>query len=665
VTLPTRSSRRAAAARAVVRRTAVLVLGILALSSGLLGIPASAVAASETVVELPLTSVRDVVVDDAHGHVFVTGWGSDHVVVRDLDGAAVTTITGQQGAAQMTLSPDGSTLYVALDEGDAVSAISTTTLSEVMRYPTGAGTCPTTLAVTMGKLWFGYGCYGEGKGNLGVIDPAAQPATVVMDKAAWIFYDAPGLQASAAKPGLLVGGRMGGSPSRLRLLDVSSGDVVLGAEVEPGSNLQDFAITADGTHVITASGGPYRHLAFRTTDLSHDGVYGWLDAYPNAVAVGAGGFVAAGRHAFDAPDVYLYESEGPLMRRIELGGDATGEHRLGAAGLAFNADATRLYAVTDTRGSGDPARLHVLSLAKQPTSVALEVPTRVDINQAYSLIGRLSSAEPLRAGSVVTVQREGVDGTVALPSRATSTDGSFTIPDTVSKRGLYSYRVSFAGDGAHTASSATVTVRAYGLAPNLAITTAPGPYDYGARPTVTAHLDTSSSEVLTLFAEPYGGGSSLLQTGPVDSLGNLSAPYTMSRRTTFAVSFPGDETYEPASATKVLFSRAKITAAMTGHYAWSGSYRLFHEGVDPTLRATVAPNNAGVCLDFVVQVLSGGSWRTSATLPCSRLMSDSQATTPYASSLLVGSRFRTRAVFKGSTSNVPTNGLWQYGKVTT
>jgi hypothetical protein len=647
-----------------VRRLAVLALSGLISSAGLVAL-APAATAADSVVSLPLTTFRDVVVDDAHGHVFVTGGGSEGVVVRDLEGGAVTTITNQPGASQMALSPDGATLYVALATGDAVSAISTTTLTETARYATGASTCPSRLAVTSGKVWFAYNCSYQWGGNLGSIDPAAQsPVSTGLLSGSW--YGAPGLQASSAKPGLLVLAEYGLSPATVRLVDVSSGTPVVGASVQPGSNIGDWAITADGTQVITACGAPYEHHAYSTTDLSSTGSYGSSHPYPNAVALGSSGLVAGGVNGIYGDDVYIYRADGSLVRSYEIGGYGNGDGGLNAGGLAFSSDESHLFAVTGGNAYGGPVRLHVLhDPGKASSTIALTPPSSATVNHAFVVTGQLSSGVAIPAGQTITVKRDSTYGTVDLSSRNTAGDGTFSIPDVVTKRGTYGYTATWAGDGTHAGTSTRVVLKVTGLATTVAITSSAGPYAYGAKPLVVAHLGTTKVRTLSIYAQPYGGTKVRLKTGTVDSHGNLAVYYTITRRTTFTATFAGDDTYEPRSGSKALLAHARVTESLYGGYATSGGYRLFHTNVDPALLVTVAPNNAGSCVSFVAQYYASGSWHTGASLSCGTLDANSQDGAVYVTSAPAGTRFRLRATFAGSARNVATTGAWKYGKFTT
>lgn len=649
------------------RRTTAVVLGSFLLATAPAVVAPAPAVAADAVVGLGITAFRDVLVDDAHGHVFVTGGGSNGIVVRDLAGGAVTTITNQPGASRMALADDGSRLYVALSQGDAVSAIDTTTLTEVARYATGASTCPASVAVTSGKVWFGYGCSG-GTGNLGVVDVSAEPPTVALAQLATSsFYGAPLLQSAPAKQGTLVAAETGLSPSTVRLLDVSGSTPSVVASTQPGSNLQDLAISADGARVITASGSPYHHPAYSTTDLSADGVYGGSNPYPNAVALAGNGLVAAGVNGIYDPDVHVYRADGTLIRRYEVGGYANEGGGLNGGGLALSADGSRLYAVTGGDGPwGGAVRLHVLQdPGKAASAISLTAPASARINVAHAVSGVLTSGVAIPAGRTLTVQRDSAYGVVTLPSVTTGADGSFVVNDKVTKRGVYGYRVTWAGDAEHAGATHRVLVKVLGLVPSLSITTGAGPYTYGAKPLVVAHLGTTKSRTISIYAQPYGGTKTRLRTATVDSNGNLGAYWTMTRRTTFTAYFAGDDTYEPRSVAKVLYSRARLTAGLAGSYGTSGGYRLFRTSVDPVLYVTVAPHNGGACMSYVAQVYSSGAWRTAATADCIRLDSSSQGAAYFSTNAPAGTRFRMRTVFRGTTLNAATTGTWFYGKFTT
>ncbi len=89
--------------------------------------------------------------------------------MTNADGTIVKTITDLPGAGHLALTPDGSTLYVALPAADAIATIDLRPAG-VTKLSTGDSTCPQELAYAANAVWFGEGC-GDQKGSLGVVDP--------------------------------------------------------------------------------------------------------------------------------------------------------------------------------------------------------------------------------------------------------------------------------------------------------------------------------------------------------------------------------------------------------------------------------------------------------------------------------------------------------------
>jgi DNA-binding beta-propeller fold protein YncE len=269
--------------------------------------------AATTTVSLPITQYSHMLVDAAHKHLFITsGSGSSSILVTDYAGQTVATIPNEPGATGLALSGDGSTVYAALTNGDAISAISTSSLAETARYGTGAGTDPTYVAYTSGKIWFGYGAAAQG--GIGSIDPGTSPATVTLNAVnapinSW--YAAPML--SATPSGVLVAGEPGQSPVQMASYDVSSGTAtVLAPEklfISPeADNLGSMQVTPDGKDVVVASGYPYYHQVYKTSDRSADGAYPTTN-YPNSVSISSDGTVAAGTDA-GSNEVFVFAPGG-------------------------------------------------------------------------------------------------------------------------------------------------------------------------------------------------------------------------------------------------------------------------------------------------------------------------------------------------------------------
>lgn len=644
---------------------AAVAAGLVAVTAA----PASAVA--DVGVELPMTNVRDVLVDDAHGHVLLVGGGSNGIVVRTLEGAAVTTIDGQFGATSMVASADGSTVYVALSAADAISAIDTATLTEKARYATGASTCPTSLAFAGTQLWFGYGC-SAGSGNIGLLDLAAETPAVALGKApdTLHLYSAPLLAGSPADAAHLLAAVTGLSPATLHSLAVSGTTIATNVSRQVGSDVADMSVSPDGKDVITASGSPYEHPRYHVADLANAGVY-TTDAYPNAVTQSAAGYVAAGISGAYEPDVYVFSAGGTLRRKYELDGCCASNaiHYLLGGTLAFSADGARLYATsrTSTYTAGQPDRiwLHVLhDPTKAPSAITLTKPASAKVRVAYTLTGSLTSTLAIPAGAVLKVQRASTYGTVNLPSVTTGSGGSFSIPDKVGKRGTYTYTVSWAGDADHAATAKSIGLRVLGLTPSLTVTTDKTAYDYRQSARVVAHLGTTSTNrSLAITAKPLDVSARGVVSGKVDSSGYLRGSYALTWRTTFTAAFAGDDVYEPRRVSVTVRVHPRVTQALSGYYGTSNGYRLYRTSKDPVITTTVAPAVYG-CVTMVAQRYDGGSWTTIPADACIGAV-DGRAVATLAGSPPAGTRYRIRSTYQANSYLLSKGTAYQYLRFTT
>lgn len=304
---------------------------------------------------LPLPAFGHLLVDDAHEHVFVSGGpASNSVVVLDLRGRQVKKIDNQYGATGLALSEDGRTLFVAQATGDAISAISTETLKETSRHPTGPRTCPTHLARVGAVVWFGYGCENEWNGGIGKLDVAATPPVSLDEHGDALFQHAPLVRAAATT---LVAAQTATSLSSVHVYQATAGALTPGASGgAAGSNLTDSALSPDGTVVYTAAGSRTGVQAFTTENLSGRGSYE-TGPYPNAVVASKDStHLATGAYTTRTKAVAIFElGETTPVRSYDLGG-----HVLANRGLAWSGDNKNLYAVL--QGANDPRpRLEVFS----------------------------------------------------------------------------------------------------------------------------------------------------------------------------------------------------------------------------------------------------------------------------------------------------------------
>jgi hypothetical protein len=421
------------------------------------GLSAATAQAATTAVPLPIAHYSHILVDAAHRHLFITsGYGYSSILVTDYAGQTVATIPNEPGATGLALSSDGSTVYAALANGDAVSAISTSTLAETAHYSTGTGTAPTYVAYTSGRIWFGYGAATQG--GLGSINPSTSPATVTLKAAPGYWYAAP--MVTATPGGELVVGETSTSPLHLASYDVSSGTATVLAPEQyfsSASNLDSMQITPDGKDMVIASGAPYYHQVYRVSDLSADGTYP-TTTYPNSVSISGDGSVAAGTFS-GSNEIFMFAPGGSTP----LNTYNFGYNWLATDGAALTPDGSELFAVTTAGGYGGAPTLNIIPNPEQtPSTLSLTGPASAKRKHPISLSGTLGGTSPYTGGQtlhVIRTDKTDPDG-VTLPDVTTAANGSFTITDTPRKGtiGTVTYRVSYPGDVHLTASTASVSV---------------------------------------------------------------------------------------------------------------------------------------------------------------------------------------------------------------
>lgn len=435
--------------------TASAVVGTTLLASTLY-VPSAEAATTTASVALPLAHYSRMLVDPVHHHLFITeGTGYSTVLVTDFAGAVVATIDSEPGATGLAMSPDGDTVYVALADADAVSAISTSTLTETSRYATGVGTGPTYVAYTAGKIWFSY--ESDYQGMIGSIDASTSPAEVTLAASPDIWGIPPML---AANPdGDLVAAEPSQSPNELASYDVSSGVPVVLAPQSfdmTAGELGDLQISPDGSVVVTASGAPYYHEVLKVSDLSPAGQYNSA-AYPDSVVIAADGTVIAGSDDYYGDSIYVFAPGNPVAITSY---PVVADTDLAPGGLAVTPDGNQLFAITADPYGNNPV-LNIIAHPEQTVStLTLSGPTRVHEHRPITASGTLGGASPYTAGQVLHVTRISSHGkAVALPDVITAADGAFSFTDTPTGADGVTYQVSYVGDAHLTASSASISIQ--------------------------------------------------------------------------------------------------------------------------------------------------------------------------------------------------------------
>jgi hypothetical protein len=383
------------------------------------------------------------VVDEAHGHVFVSGGEPDApLVVADLDGDVVQELPDVSGGQGMLLSGDGSTLYVAQSQGQAIAAVDTATL-EANIYATGSGVCPKRLAEVGRDVYFTASCNGR-YFDLWRLDPDTGAVdSVVFSDGNPELYDAGPIASHPGYPRrlFLVDNRYPNAEQYKAVLSYeldSSGltatRVAARVQLDNRGNfwINGLAFSNDGQELLAPNTAKVSVLA--PSDLSTV-----RDLWSTRDAISASSdqdYVATGATGSDS-GVYVHTRSGIFVRSYFWEGSAS----LGNDSVKFAAG--RLYALA---GHGGSARLYTFTDFTTPAPDIWHggidgtfAGDPVHFTGTATLLG-----EPF-AGRELQVWRRGVDGWVALPSVVTAADGTFAIDDTPDK-GDYTYMVLYPGE---------------------------------------------------------------------------------------------------------------------------------------------------------------------------------------------------------------------------
>ncbi|MET8742805.1 Ig-like domain repeat protein [Streptomyces sp. NPDC004728] len=653
------------------RISAATSLAVLFSSVVLIGGAANPAAADSTKV-IPAASVGDIVADGVHNRVFISDPTGGKVLVTDYNGAVVGTITSLPGVTGLELSADSGTLYAAVPGADAIVTIDTAGLTESARYATGEGTDPKHPALAGGKLWFGYGAAAEG--NIGSLDlSGAEPVVALDQDPDRTWYSAPTLASAPGAPDTLAAGIESQSPTELAVYDVASGTATRTAHVRTdGGNLRDLALSPDGQQVVVASGYPYHHQAYRTSDLTPGTTYP-SDAYPNAVDIAPDGTVAAGIDGSYEPDVYVYKQDTTKPIRtydFPNTGTSSGSDLLTPAGLAWAPDTSRLFAVTVN--SAGVRSLRVLTDAvKSASTVTVDAPAKSALGKKLTVTGRVKSDGAFPAGAKATVTRTDIESPKgkALPSVALKSDGSFSFTDTPTAGGQVTYKVSYAGDATHSAASGSDKVAVPRTVTSLTLNHNKALYSYGADVTFTAHLGkTYKNRTVELWVDPFGSDkpNKLVKTGKVNSKGNLSTTVDMTRDTTVTAVFKGDGRYTSKKVTSTAYAKVKVSTSISKQYKTAKigktSYRYFHKKTDPVFTTTMTyyKNRAH---KLSLQLYYQGRWYDAGS-QYFKLGTNGKTVVTLNGTHDTGYRMRVRASYvngtSGDTVNSTTHGAWQY-----
>jgi TolB protein len=210
----------------------------------------------------------------------------------------------------------------------------------------------------------------------------------------------------------------------------------------------------------------------------------------------------------------------------------------------------------------------------------------------------------------------------------------------------------------------------------LTLSASKGKVPYKGVVVLTAHLVDlgTTNQTVSIYARPHDQTATLIGSGSVDAAGNLSMSVRVPKRTAFFATWSGD-TDHPAGGTSnslTVLASAQLRARLSGHYASSGRYRLYHFTSAcprrvrrcPTYTASIAPNHASMRLSFTLQLQVAGRWRTALSfsdrIPLTNRIVERFV---YRNETVINVPVRVRTTFKGDVDHLSTRTPWAYFKV--
>lgn len=278
--------------------------------------------------------------------VYVTNGASDVLVYNVYTGALLRTLaTSLAQTSQITISSDGTILFVSDATNLEVVSIDPMTGAAIRHYPWGNGTVslpdlayarpsghPILLLgngsiydVSSGQKYqatFGQGAY-------------ALYFSLAVDGAAHYFYT----QDKGLSPSTLTQYTLKYTALTADGLIVTQGPSTMNA----GYNGQSLCASADGSRVYTADGAPYVFSAFSTSSNLQQTQTLQAAPYPGAAVCAWNGLFVGGADAYyNSVDVWVYEPDGVQLTTLNM--HPATVHSLSS--LALSGDDTRVIGIT-------------------------------------------------------------------------------------------------------------------------------------------------------------------------------------------------------------------------------------------------------------------------------------------------------------------------------
>jgi DNA-binding beta-propeller fold protein YncE len=293
-----------------------------------------------SIVKLP-QNYNELVADTIRPLVYAHAGGTSIDVYNAYTAQKIDTLAGVGSAlGKMAVSPDGSKLY-ALDTAARALRVVDLSTHAAASWPLEKGVSPATTVLAIRPNGVEVVLVGDGTaytagrslGNTGLYESLTASAdgrrVFTQDRG----YSPAGVGAYDVDYSAMAGGV-------LMVARSASAGFINGA-----SNGADIAASADGSHLYTASGAPYRCSSVDPANLSFVGSLTGGDAYPNNVEVTRDGRAICGISGwYSSADFWVHSSAGALLAGYKVAGYA---RALKDAEMVVTPDGFVVVALTD------------------------------------------------------------------------------------------------------------------------------------------------------------------------------------------------------------------------------------------------------------------------------------------------------------------------------
>lgn len=395
-------------------------------------------------------SVGQMVIDPVHSHIFVSRPSNNTVEVLSFSGQLLKTITGEDNPFGLVVDNATNCLYVA-NGNDEISRVGLVDLDIVSppaaQSPDLAGI--RSLTVAAGLIWT---APQTSAAHLMSVVPSTG---VVTTFSATGFYQ-PWLVASPTDTSEFFVGTQALSPSTVSEVTVSAGvPTVSSTTLDGGTNLDDMAVTSNGSYVAVAHSSPY-NFSLDPTGSTGSEITLPGQAYPAAVATspGQGGLVATidSGTANGNLAVYHVGSTTPLVTgsTVEYGGARSPI----VHGLAVSPSGSLAFAL-----SSDDFSLVFQGFALSPASSvtsALAAPEDPEVRTISIIVGLVTFPFGTTVGGTMSFASKGTTICSKVAVVQVGTLGGAVCEVFTTGAGSYTVTATFSGWGEAKGSSGSV-----------------------------------------------------------------------------------------------------------------------------------------------------------------------------------------------------------------